>query len=162
MNTPIKTLAKSLVTMALLFSSISAWSEVKLNNEAFKVVTLTSESGAKTEQWQTPDKMLPGDKVGYQISFENTGKEAATDIVIANPIPKNTVYVEGSAKGLNTDIEFSTDGGKTYAQPSKLLIKKGGERVQASAADYTHVRWTLNKSLAIGAESSVQYAVIIK
>lgn len=157
-----KRFIKSFTAIALLASSSLAWSEVVLKNEAFKVVTITSENGAKAEQWQTPDKMLPGDKVGYQISFENTGKEAATDIVIANPIPKNTVYVEGSAKGLNTDIEFSTDGGKTYAQPSKLLIEKDGERVQASTADYTNVRWTLNKPLAIGAESSVQYAVIIK
>jgi uncharacterized repeat protein (TIGR01451 family) len=156
------TFVKSLTAMALILSSISAWSEVELKNEAFKVVTLTSDNGASSEQWQTPDKMLPGDKVGYQISFENTGKEAATDIVIANPIPENTVYVAASAKGLNTDIDFSTDGGKTYAQPSKLLIEKDGERVQATAADYTHVRWTLNKPLAIGAESSVQYAVIIK
>ena len=156
------TFIKSLTAMALIFSSISVWSEVKLQNEAFKVVTLTSDNGASSEQWQTPDKMLPGDKVGYQISFENTGKEAATDLVIANPIPENTVYVAASAKGLNTDIDFSADGGKTYAQPSKLLIEKDGERVQATAADYTHVRWTLNKPLAIGAESSVQYAVIIK
>jgi uncharacterized repeat protein (TIGR01451 family) len=157
-----KRFIKSLTAIALLASSSLVWSEVVLKNEAFKVVTITSENGAKAEQWQTPEKMLPGDKVGYQISFENTGNEAATDIVIANPIPENTVYVEGSAKGLNTDIEFSTDGGKTYAQPSKLLIEKDGERVQASAADYTNVRWTLNKPLAIGAESSVQYAVIIK
>ncbi len=156
------TLVKSLTAIALLINSISAWSEVELKNEAFKVVTVTSENGAKSEQWQTPDKMLPGDKVGYQISFNNTGKEAATDIVIANPIPDNTVYVAGSAKGLNTDIEFSTDGGKTYAQPSKLFIEKNGERVQATAADYTNVRWTLNKPLAIGADSSVQYAVLIK
>jgi uncharacterized repeat protein (TIGR01451 family) len=156
------TFVKSLAAMALIFSSINAWSEVELKNEAFKVVTLTSDNGASSEQWQTPDKMLPGDKVGYQISFENTGKEAATDIVIANPIPENTVYVAASAKGLNTDIDFSADGGKTYAQPSKLLIEKDGERVKATAADYTHVRWTLNKPLAIGAESSVQYAVIIK
>ena len=153
---------KSLAAIALLLSSISAWSEVILKNDVFKVVTLTSDNGATSEQWQTPDKILPGDKVGYQISFENTGKEAATDIVIANPIPGNTVYVDGSAKGLNTTIEFSTDGGKSYAQPSKLFIDKNGKSVQAIAADYTNVRWTLKKPLAIGAESSVQYAVIIK
>lgn len=156
------TFIKSLTTMALLISSISAWSEIELKNEAFKVVTITSGNGATSEQWQAPDKMLPGDKVGYQISFENLGDEAATGIVIANPIPDNTVYVDGSAKGLNTDIEFSTDGGKIYAQPSALLVDKNGERVQATTADYTHVRWTLNKPLAIGAESSVQYAVSIK
>jgi uncharacterized repeat protein (TIGR01451 family) len=153
---------KSLSAIALIFSSISAWSEVVLKNDVFKIVTLTSDNGATSEQWQAPDKMLPGDKVGYQISFENLGGEAATDIVIANPIPKNTVYIDGSAKGLNTDIEFSTDGGKTYAQSSKLLIEKDGEQVQATPADYTHVRWTLNKPLTIGADSSVQYAVLIK
>lgn len=157
-----KLFIKSLAAMTLLLSSISAWSDVELTNKVFKVVTLTSDNGATSEQWQAPENMLPGDKVGYQISFKNSGDEAATDVVIANPIPENTVYVAASAKGLNTDIDFSADGGKIYAQPSKLLIEKDGERVQATVADYTHVRWTLNKPLAIDAESSVQYAVMIK
>lgn len=156
------TLLKSMAAIALLISSALAWSDVVLKNDAFKVVTITSDNGAKSEQWQAPNNMLPGDKVGYQISFTNTGAEAANSVVIANPIPENTVYVAGSAKGLNTDIEFSVDGGKNYALPAQLFITSDNEQVPATAADYTNVRWTLTKPLAAGAESSVQYAVIIK
>lgn len=156
------TFAKSLSVIVLLISSTFAWSEVVLTNNAFKVVTITSDNGAKSEQWQAPNNMLPGDKVGYQISFNNTGEEAAIGVVIANPIPENTVYVSGSAKGLNTNIEFSIDGGKNFAKSSQLFVQNNGELVPASAADYTHVRWTLTNPLAAGAESSVQYAVIIK
>ena len=156
------TFVKSLSVIVLLISSTFAWSDIELDNKAFKVVTIASDNGAKSEQWQAPNNMLPGDKVGYQISFTNTGAEATKDIVIANPIPENTVYVSGSAKGLNTNIEFSIDGGESFAKPSQLFITKGDERVPASEADYTHVRWTLTNPLAAGAESSVQYAVIIK
>jgi len=152
-------------TIAYLFSMMfAAWvqADVQLENKAFKVVTVTSENGAKTQQWQTPDKMLPGDIVGYQISFSNPDAEAAENIVIANPIPENTSYVAGSAKGMGTSITFSVDGGKNYAQPEQLFVEKDGEKVQASAADYSHVRWQLNQPLAAGANGSVQYQVLIK
>jgi len=153
-----KTISALLLLMATGFAS----AEVQLDNKAFKVVSVTTANGAKTEKWQAPDKMLPGDKVGYQITFSNPDQEVANDIVIANPIPENTEYVSGSAKGNNTDITFSIDGGKTYAQPEQLFVEKDGQRVQASAADYSHVRWQLKQPLTAGADGSVQYEVIIK
>jgi len=92
----------------------------------------------------------------------NKGTEPAADIVIANPIPEHTVYVQGSAKGLDTQVEFSVDNGKTYALPADLFIEKDGQRVQAETAEYTQVRWILNKPLAAGASTTVQYIVKIK
>lgn len=151
--------------IAYLFSLMVAGgvqADIQLENQAFKVITLTSENGAKTQQWQAPDKMLPGDIVGYQISFSNPDAEAAENIVIANPIPENTSYVVDSAKGMGTRITFSIDGGQNYAQPEQLFVEKDGEKVPASAADYSHVRWQLNQPLAAGATGSVQYQVLIK
>jgi uncharacterized repeat protein (TIGR01451 family) len=152
------------VTLALSLSLISfiASAEVTLTNTVFEVVTITAEDGSKQDQWQQPDKLLPGERVGYQIEVNNKGTEPAADIVIANPIPEHTVYVQGSAKGLNTNIEFSVDNGITFAQPAQLFIEKEGKRVQAISADFTQVRWKLNTPLAAGASSTVQYIVKIK
>ena len=148
------------LSLALISSIVSA--EVTLTNTVFEVVTVTNKDGSQQDQWQQPDKLLPGERVGYQIEVNNQGAEPAADIVIANPIPEHTVYVQDSAKGLGTEIEFSVDSGKTFALPAQLFIKKDGESVQAQAADYTHVRWKLNQPLAIGASSTVQYIVTIK
>jgi len=136
--------------------------EVTLTNSMFEVVTITAADGSTSDQWQQPDKLVPGERVGYQIEVNNQGTEPAADIVIANPIPEHTEYVQGSAKGLGTQIEFSVDNGKTFALPAQLFIQKDGKSVQAQAADYTQVRWKLNQPLAAGASLTVQYIVIIK
>ena len=152
------------VTLALSLSlmSLIASAEITLTNTVFEVVSITNKDGSKQDQWQQPDKLLPGERVGYQIEVNNNGSEPAADIVIANPIPEHTVYVNDSAKGLNTSIEFSVDNGKTFAQPAQLFVEKEGNRVQAQAADFTQVRWKLNQPLAVGASSTVQYIVKIK
>jgi uncharacterized repeat protein (TIGR01451 family) len=152
------------ITFALSLSlmSLMANAEVTLTNTVFEVVTITNQDSSKQDQWQQPDKLLPGERVGYQIEVNNKGTEPAADIVIANPIPEHTTYVQDSAKGLNTLIEFSVDNGKTFALPAQLFVEKDGKRVQAQAADYTQVRWKLNQPLAVGASSTVQYIVKIK
>jgi uncharacterized repeat protein (TIGR01451 family) len=152
------------ITFALSLSlmSLMANAEVTFTNTVFEVVTITNQDSSKQDQWQQPDKLLPGERVGYQIEVNNKGTEPAADIVIANPIPEHTTYVQDSAKGLNTLIEFSVDNGKTFALPAQLFVEKDGKRVQAQAADYTQVRWKLNQPLAVGASSTVQYIVKIK
>ena len=151
------TLALSLALMSFIASA-----EVTLTNSVFEVATIINKDGSQQDKWQEPDKILPGERVGYQVEVSNQGAEPAADIVIANPIPEHTVYVQGSAKGLDTQIEFSVDNGKTFALPAELFIEKDGKRVQAETADYNQVRWILNKPLAAGASTTVQYIVKIK
>ncbi|MFT7409736.1 MAG: putative repeat protein (TIGR01451 family) [Oleispira sp.] len=155
-------LKKITLVLSLSFMSLTASAEVMLTNTIFEVVTITAEDGSKQDQWQQPDKLLPGERVGYQIEVHNKGTEPAADIVIANPIPKHTVYVKNSAKGLNTKINFSVDNGKTFAQPAQLFINKDSKSMQASAEDFTQVRWELNQSLDAGDSLTVQYIVKIK
>jgi uncharacterized repeat protein (TIGR01451 family) len=150
------------LALSLALMSFSASAEVTLTNTVFEVITITAKDGSQQDQWQQPDKILPGERVGYQIEVNNKGTEPAADIVIANPIPEHTVYIQDSAKGLNTKIEFSVDNGKTFALPAELFIEKNGKRVQAVSEDFTQVRWKLNKPLAVGASSTVQYIVKIK
>ena len=151
------TFALSLSLMSLIVNA-----EVTLTNTVFEVITITNQDGSKQDQWQEPDKLLPGERVGYQIEVNNKGNEPAADIVIENPIPEHTTYVQDSAKGLNTLIEFSVDNGKTFALPANLFMEKEGKRVQANAVDYTQVRWKLKQPLAAGASSTVQFIVKIK
>jgi uncharacterized repeat protein (TIGR01451 family) len=151
---------KILVLFALL--PTMALAQVELTTDMFEVVEVQKENGKSKLEWVKPDNIVPGDKVGYRISFENTGDQPADNIVLNNPIPENTLYVTDSARGANSKIEFSVDAGQQYAEPAQLFIEKDGKKLPAQAKDYTHVRWTLTSPLTKGESGSVQYVVQVK
>ncbi|MGB3727275.1 MAG: hypothetical protein WA981_16105, partial [Glaciecola sp.] len=139
-----------------------AFAQVELSTEMFEVVETQQDNGTSKVEWVKPDNIIPGDKVGYRISFKNTGDQPAADIVLNNPVPENTVYVGGSARGTNSNIVFSVDGGQQFAKPEQLFVEVNGKKVPAIAKDYTHVRWTLTSALPAGKEGNVQYVVQVK
>jgi uncharacterized repeat protein (TIGR01451 family) len=152
---------KKIIASLFLLPSF-AFAQVELTTEMFEVVEKQQNNGTSKVEWVNPDNIIPGDKVGYRISFKNTGEQPAADIVLNNPVPENTIYVEGSARGANSTIVFSVDGGKQFANPEQLFIEVNGKKVPATAKDYTHVRWTLNQPLPAGKDGNVQYVVQVK
>lgn len=152
---------KSLIALFLLAPSL-AFAQVELSTDMFKVVEVQKDNGTSKIEWINPENIVPGNKVGYRITVNNKGSEPAADIVLNNPVPENTTYVADSARGSNSKIEFSVDGGKQYAKPAQLFITKDGKKLPATAKDYTHVRWTLLSPLKAGDKSSVQYVVQVK
>jgi len=152
---------KALLSMLLLLPAFS-FAQVELNTEVFKVVDKKSDNGKTVQEWVKADSIVPGDKVGYRILFTNKGEKAADDLVLNNPIPENTHYIADSARGANSQIRFSADGGQQYAEADKLFIQKNGKKVLAGPKDYTHVRWVISKALPAGENSSVQYIVQVK
>jgi uncharacterized repeat protein (TIGR01451 family) len=152
---------KKIIASLFLLPSF-AFAQVELTTEMFEVVETQQSNGTSKVEWVTPDNIIPGDKVGYRISFKNNGDQPAADIVLNNPVPENTIYVNDSARGANSDIVFSVDGGKQFASPEQLFIEVNGKKVPATAKDYTHVRWTLTSALPAGKDGSVQYVVQVK
>ena len=108
-------------------------------------------------------KVAPGDVVTFTNRYVNKGKAPATGVVIINPVPEHMTYVDMSAEGKGTTIDFSVDGGKQYAAPQKLQITgKDGKVRPALGIDYTHIRWTVNGPLAPAAGGSVSFRARIK
>lgn len=111
----------------------------------------------------TRTKVLPGETVIFTNYYSYSGDKPATDVVIKNPVPANMVYVDGTAEGKETKIEFSVDKGKTYAAPSMLnVVSSDGKERRAVAANYTHIRWTIKKPLLKGAKGSVSFRAKVK
>ncbi len=162
MNKVKQLINKSMVAALLSVASLTAFAQVELKTEMYKVIEVQKDNGTSKIEWVTPDNITPGDKVGYRIMVENKGDKAADDIVLNNPVPENTIYVNGSARGANSSIVFSVDQGKTFATPEKLFIEKNGKKLPATAKDYSNVRWVLTSSLKVGEQSSVQYVVQVK
>ena len=136
----------SILVLALLSNPVLA--EIKLTTTAEIEVTKINQRGEKIVERTTATRVIPGTEVIYTITAKNTGTEPADNVVVTNPIPSQMTYVDDSAFGDRTTITFSVDGGKTYHPANKLTVKgTDGKTHAATAADYTHVRWTLQFSL---------------
>jgi uncharacterized repeat protein (TIGR01451 family) len=80
------------------------------------------------------ERLEAGDEVHYTIRVRNPGKNPVTNAQVTKRMPFGLHYLAGSATGPACDIEFSTDGGRTFAARPK-------------EGDYTHVRWTMRRPL---------------
>jgi len=127
-----------------------------------KEVVVTDSNGNESTELVDADTVVPGERVIYTTSFRNTGAEAAENVVITNPISDSLEYVLGSAFGPGMTLEFSVDGGASFADASTLEVTDNGETRAATPDDYTHVRWRMTDDLAPGAQGVVRFAAILK
>jgi uncharacterized repeat protein (TIGR01451 family) len=131
---------------------------VVLTTTAETEVEFVDESGQTGVRRVKAAKVVPGDEVVYTIHCTNQGQEPAEDVVITNPIPEHMTYVDRSATGAGAKITFSVDGGETYGSADDLAVNTAkGEERPATAADYTHVRWSLVRPLAPAETGTVSY-----
>ena len=102
-----------------------------------------------------------GHELRYTIEFTNTSSEIIDPgvIVITNPIPETVEYLEGTAIGRDTEIEFSADGGTTFAGPQSLTVVENGAQVPAMPRHYTAIRFTFGGILGPGEGSAVAFDV---
>ena len=106
--------------------------------------------GQETRRWIPADRLNAGDEIHYTVRVRNSGKEAVTDIVVTKRLPFGVRYLRNSAAGPAAEVQFSMDGGKTFATPDALARAAGGGKKVARKAlegEYTHVRWVLAKPL---------------
>ncbi len=116
-----------------------------------------SDTGETQRRLVPAATVVPGDDVIYTITFTNTSDEAAENIVITNPLARELTYVEGSAFGPGTTIEFSVDGGISFAAASELTVTEDGEVRPARPKDFTHIRWVMHAELQAGAQGLARF-----
>ena len=93
----------------------------------------------------TKTNAQPGDTVMYTLICKNIGSGDATNVLLSNPVPNGTVYLEGSATGEGTDMSFDR-GTTTPAQSGAVTV----------------VRWKLKDALKGGKEQIVTFKVIVQ
>ena len=159
---------KVFMVIALLMPA-AVWAQQKKGIEIKTVseveITQTDAEGKKEVKRidATNKSVAPGTAVIFTNYYTYSGDKPATDVVIKNPVPEHMSYLDGTAEGKNTKIEFSVDQGKTYATADKLKVKSAdGKERRAAAADYTHIRWTIEKPLQNGAKGSVSFRAMLK
>ena len=116
-----------------------------------------SDTGETERRLVPADTVVPGDDVVYTITFTNISDETAENIVITNPIANELTYVNGSAFGPGTTIQFSVDGGSHFAAAEDLEITEDGAVRAARAEDFTHIRWVMQNDLEAGAQGMARF-----
>lgn len=160
-----KHLVTALTALLLLLPSLAlaAKDEIKFTSFAEVEVIKVNAKGEKAKVRQPATLLQPGEFAIYTNTFTNVGKQPAANVVINNPIPENTVYVEGSATETGFAVVFSADKGQSFGKPNELMVAdgKGGKR-PAEAKEYTNIRWTMLSPLKPGATGVVEFRVRVK
>lgn len=127
---------------------------------------IVQEAGRAVSRRVPPDTAISNDTLVYTISYVNEGRALATDAVIIDPIPAQTVYLPDSAVGAGTEISFSIDNGRNFQpEPVMYTIKRPdntSEKVKAPPEMYTHIKWMINKKLQPGQTGEISFKVRIK
>ncbi len=155
--------ALMVVLLCGLVLSAAAQANVRLDNTIKKVEISVNGQGEAQRKLVAAASVVPGDELQYTVAFTNEGEQAvdAGTIVITDAIPPHTFYVDGTAYGAGTEVEFSVDG-NTFAAAEDLTVNKDGTRVPASAKDYTAIRWIFAPELKPGATGRVSFNVRLK
>lgn len=144
------TIAAAQETGYLNVTTVVQKEQVAVNEDGETVTTLVP-----------ADTVVPGERVIYTISFRNISDEAADNVVITNPIAETLTYVQGSAFGPGAEVQFSVDGGQSYAAFDALRVADGDSDRPASVDDLTHIRWILKDELAAGAQGLARFTAVL-
>jgi uncharacterized repeat protein (TIGR01451 family) len=145
----------------LIFSSANAISQEQGHLNVTTLVQMeevsVGDDGERQTRLVAADTVVPGDVVIYTTTVENISDESAENVVVNNPVPEHLSYVAGSAFAPGMVIEFSVDGGATYAPAEELTVDEDGQTRAATADDFTHIRFVMQGELAAGAQGIARF-----
>lgn len=149
--------------LVLVLVSMTTFATLTWATEAVELRTqLLAEVRESAGTQERPSfRMLPatrlaqGQVVYYTVKITNPTPIFANKVQVSQMIPANTTYLAGSAAGPGADVEFSVDGGQSFAAAGELKLADGVTR--ASPERYTHIRWRLRNPLAPGATALARF-----
>ena len=150
-----------LILMLAVSANADEQGQLNVKTVVQKEEVVINDDGERETRLVAADAVVPGERVVYTITFRNIGEEPAENVVITNPIADSLTFVDGSAFGPGMDIEYSIDGGVTYAAASDLVVSEAGVDRPAGPKDFTHVRWVMQTELAAGAQGIARFAAVL-
>jgi uncharacterized repeat protein (TIGR01451 family) len=157
---PMKTLRFLLVAMLALGAVAPRVHAAQAPSQKALVITAHNITAEAAQDRDAKGMARPGDEIRYTLVFTNLTQGAVKNVQFVDPIPQGLVYVPGSAAARQAArLEYSIDGGKTYAEQPMVAVVEGGKTVQKPAPRerYTHVRWTVLESVAPGAQVTAEF-----
>ncbi|MFC3579061.1 hypothetical protein [Sphingomonas hylomeconis] len=154
----LRTLSAS-VALATAFPALAA-GPLTLTSDVRMEKRVAAADGTTRTTLVKADRAVPGDRVVFVLSYRNTGAQPLSDVVLANPVPKNMAY---RAPALNSAApELSVDG-KTYGTLAALRVPAGTGGLRAAGPDdVTTVRWRLPSPIPAGSEGKLAFQAVLK
>ncbi len=152
----------TLLAAAMMTTPVFAQS-IEVTNEALLEVVTLDENGEEKITYEDVSVVLPGDAIKYLITYSNVGTSQVESIVLKSQIPPNLLYTEQSAESENASVQYSIDGGATFADREDLVvITPEGEERPAEASDLTNIIWNVKDPIAAGSSDSVSFRATVK
>ncbi len=158
-SNPLISGARRLVGLLLLIGCLQP--ALSLADEQVPEVELQAElrvldvGSVKNYHFIPAAKVKQGDEIFYTVRIRNDAATALDGVEVVQPIPANTHYVTGSAAGAGALIDFSVDGGKSFARAEDL-------KLLAMPDQYTHIRWHLRYALAPNAVVLARFRAVFQ
>ena len=157
MSNTMKHMIAALMALAAAAPAISAG--VELASDVFVEREQKRADGTVATVLEAPKLVVPGDQLVFVVRYKNVGAQPATNFTVTNPIPRAVAF-SGTMDG--TEI-VSVDGGKNWGTLSQLkVVKADGNLRQAVPADVTHLKWTMNQTLAAGSAGKLVFRGVVR
>ena len=106
-------------------------------------------------------RLRAGDVIEYRLRFSNTTREPVKNVVLEDPLPAGLIYVGGTAAA-DVDgvlVEYSIDGGRSFAATPMVRVMVDGQEVERPAPPerYTNIRWRVAGSVNPGARVTASF-----
>lgn len=105
---------------------------------------------------------LLGEELVAVVKFTYAQDKPTNEFVFTLPLPKEAMYVEGSATDAKY-VWFSVDNGKNWSRYGDLRVTEtnGTERI-ATGKDVTNLQWRIARPLQKGDTGTLEYKIIIR
>lgn len=152
----------AIVLACFLPVAAAASDPIRLTSGVYQEQEIVDGSGLRKVKQVPASTLQPGSELVYVVSYANVSDKPAR-IVITNPLPADLGYRSASGALDGTQSDVSVDGGKTYGPLASLMVNGGDGTVRpATAADITHVRWTVPRPVRPGEQGRVSLRAVLK
>ena len=107
------------VAVLVCVGAAHAAGPLQITNAVYQEVEVRAPDGSVTHKRVVAERVVPGGEVIYEISYENTGTEPATEIAIDNPLPAEVAFVDAATE----PTVVSVDGGQTFGELEALTVE---------------------------------------
>jgi uncharacterized repeat protein (TIGR01451 family) len=132
---------------------------VSLSSQVFVERVKPGPDGKPAVVREAPRVVTPGDRLVFELSYRNDGAQPATSFALTDPIPASVAFTGTDSPGAT----FSIDGGRSWGPLASLRVAlPDGKSRPASAADVTHIRWSLAQAIPARGSGKLSFRGVVK
>ena len=132
--------------------------DIRLDRQMFVERVSTDINGRARRTLESADRAGSGDQLIFVVNFRNEGSRPVRGLAVTNAVPRGTQLDLG-----DPTMQVSVDGGAHWGRLSDFWLPTplGGTR-RATAADITHVRWTVPQEISPGEGGRLSYRATVR